>query len=304
MEKINILIAGDIDLSNLDIFPEKNFNIIINPGIENQTILDSSDQFDCMIVRSTRMIDRHFLDKCNMKVIATCSRGCDNIDAEYARKKNIVIIKAIDGNSISTAEHTIGLILNIFKQINYSDYLVRSNQFGINNFQRNELNGKTIGIIGIGKVGSKVAKLAKSFGMELLINDIDKKLKFKYKIYKFVNINYLLKNSDIVTLHIPLNKDNKKFISKRKIDLIRETSVLINTSRGGVIDEEYLIESLKRKKIKFAGLDVFNNEPAINKKFSSLKNVLMTNHIAGKTEESKYKIAEEIIRQIKKYFKN
>ncbi len=233
-----------------------------------------------------------------MKIIATCSRGVDNIDTKYAAIKNIKIINSGGANSISAAEHTIGLILDVFKRISLSDKIVRKGNFKNTDFQRRELYGKKIGIIGIGKVGSHVAKISNAFGMKIIANDIDRNVKKIYNNLDFQSLSFLLKHADIISVHIPYTKENRKFISKEKLELLNENSVFINTSRGGVIDEKHLLKLLKAGKIKFAALDVFEHEPNINHEFFKLKNVILTNHIAGKTVESSVKIAKDIFLQI------
>ena len=298
MEKINIFIADDIDLSKLDLFPKAKFNIIFKPGLDNKSILKYITPIDCLIIRSTRMIDKKFLDSCNMKIIATCSRGVDNIDTKYAELKNIKIIYSGGANSISAAEHTVGLILEVFKRISLSDKIVREGNFKNTEFERRELYGKKIGIIGIGKVGSHVAKISHAFGMKIIANEIDINVKKTHKNLDFRPLSFLLKHSDIISVHIPFTKENSKFISKEKLELLNENSVFINTSRGGVIDEKHLIKLLKAGKIKFAALDVFEHEPYINPEFFKLGNVILTNHIAGKTIESSVKIAKDIFLQI------
>ena len=205
-------------------------------------------------------------------------------------------------NCISAAEHTLALILEIYKKIKYSDSLIRRGKFADTNFERRELSGKTIGIIGVGKVGSYVVKLAKAFGIKVIANDIDIKVRRKYKNLIFRNLENICKNCDIISLHIPLNNFNNNFISKNKLGLLQKDSILINTSRGKILDENYLIRLLEKKKIKYAGLDVFNSEPNINNRFFGLNNVVLTNHIAGKTIESKSKMSEEIILKIKNFY--
>jgi len=268
----------------------------------NTEILKIYNQYDVLVTRSTRKLDKDFLEKCHFKVIASCTKGLDHIDLKTAGMKNIKIIYSESGNTVSAAEHTFALILEISKKINLSDKLVRDGKFSFYNFQRNELRGKKIGIIGFGKVGSRVAKYAEAFEMKILANDIDKSVKEKFKKYDFKSLKYVIKNSDIITIHIPLNENNKNFISGKYLDLLSDKTVLINTSRGDVIDEEYLIKLLKKEKIYFAGLDVFKNEPKINKLLFKLENVILTNHTAGKTEESRKYISNDIFIQVKKYF--
>lgn len=295
---IKILIADEIDLSGINEFSAKNFFIKCDFGILNSGIIKSYNDYDVLIIRSIRKINKDFLNKTSFKVIATCSKGTDHIDAVTANKNGVIILNADEGNHISAAEHTIALILMIYKNIILSDKLVRNNKFNFYNFERSELFGKSIGIIGFGKVGSYVGKLCKSFGMKVYANDIDKKVKQKNENFIFKSLNYILNNCDVISIHIPMSKKNFQFFSEKKLNLINKGSVLINTSRGGVLDEKYLIKMLKEKKIKYAGLDVYCNEPNIDKSFPGLENTVLTNHIAGKTIESRKKISENIFSQL------
>lgn len=302
MGKIKILIADKNDLSAFSFLSKKKFLVTYKPGISNQEIISGFNDYDCLVIRSIRKIDKNFLSLCKFKVIATCSKGTDHINVEYAVKRKIKIINSEDGNTQSAAEHTIALILNILKKINYSDYLVRQNNFNEYNFKRNEFHGKKLGIIGYGKVGSKVAKISKAFGAEIIVYEIDPYVRKRNKKINFRPLFYLLRHSDIVTLHIPLEKRNLNFFSKEKFQKMKQGVIFINTSRGAVTDEIELIKLLKSGKISYAGLDVFINEPQINNKFFTLDNVLLTNHIAGKTEEGISRILSEILTKINIYF--
>lgn len=296
-----VLVADDVDPSGLEKLSRKKFTIENKPGISDNEIFSEYSDFDILVIRSVRKIDNFFLDKVNFKLIATCSKGTDHIDLKYASQKKVKVINAEEGNTISAAEHTLALILNIYKGVLISDSLVRKNKFSETGYCRNELVGKTIGIIGFGKVGSHVGKLCKAFGMKVVVNDIDNDLKIKHKKFNFKDLKTVLKYSDIVSIHIPMSLKNHNFISESKLSLLKNDCVLINTSRGGVIDEDHLLWMLRNKKIRFAGLDVFRNEPSINKAFAGLDNVLLTNHIAGKTIESKQRISEFIFSKINKY---
>ena len=300
MKKIKILIADEIDLSGIRNLPPGRFLAECKFGISNEEIVKSYAGFDILIIRSIRKIRSSFLDSVTFKIIATCSKGIDHIDIISAERRGIKILNADDANNISAAEHTLGLILAIEKKILLSDSLVRNGKFNFYDYERNELFGKSIGIIGFGKVGSCVGKLCKAFGMKVYANDIDKNVKIKNKNFIFKNLSFILKNCDIISIHIPLNKKNFNFISKEKLKILNENSILINTSRGDIVDEKYLLKILEQKKIKYAGLDVFKQEPNIDRRFASIDNVILTNHIAGKTKESRMKISENIFNQIKK----
>lgn len=301
MPKIKILVADEIDISGIRFLSKSKFTVTCKFGISNEDILRLYKDYDVLVIRSIRKIDSKFLDDSFFKTIVTCSKGTDHIDKSYAEKKGITVLNADDSNNISAAEHTIGLILAIHKNILLSDSLVRNNKFTFYNYERSELHGKKIGIIGFGKVGSLVGKLSKAFGMTVFANDTDRKVKLKNKDIVFKSCDYILKNCDIVSIHIPL-ENNFHFISKEKLNLINKDSVLINTSRGDVIDEKHLLKMLKGKRIKSAGIDVFSHEPDIDKDFASLDNVILTNHIAGKTIQSRRKISDNVFRQIKNLF--
>ncbi|MCX6164336.1 MAG: hypothetical protein NTU73_05660, partial [Ignavibacteriae bacterium] len=140
------------------------------------------------------------------------------------------------------------------------------------------------------------------FEMTIYANDIDINVRKNNREIDFKSLNFILKNADVVSIHIHLNSKNVNFISREKLKLLTDKTIIINTSRGEVIDEKYLIELLKKKRIFYAGLDVFKNEPKINKAFFSLKNVILTNHIAGKTEDSLKYISNDIFMQVKNLF--
>ncbi|HMQ68995.1 MAG TPA: NAD(P)-dependent oxidoreductase [Ignavibacteria bacterium] len=299
MAKLKILIADEIDKAGLKQLPGNKFNAEIKFGISNSEIISKYSSFDILVIRSIRKIDKEFIRDTNFKVIATCSKGTDHIDTEYAKKKKILILNAEDSNNISAAEHTLGLIIAAEKKILFSDNLVRKGKFNFYDFERSELKGKKIGIIGFGKVGSYVGKLSEAFGMKIYANDTDKNVRYIHKKTEFKSLNFILRSCDIVTVHIPLSKKNYKFISKEKLNLLNENSLFVNTSRGDVVDELHLINLLRNKKIKFAALDVFNNEPFVNKDLTGLDNVILTNHIAGKTMQSRRKISENIFGHIK-----
>jgi D-3-phosphoglycerate dehydrogenase len=298
MAAIKILAADSVSLTGSKILPRKKFSITSEQSLSNEQILRHYSGFDAILIRSTRKIDKSFIDRCSFKLIATFTKGTDHIDTEASARKGIRIINAEEGNHISAAEHTLALILNIYKNIILSDKLVRKNKFSNTNFQRMELSGKTIGIVGFGKVGSHVGKLCRSFGMNVIANDTDENVVRRNKSFVFLPMKSLLKKSDIVTLHIPNDKKNEKFFSKKYFMQMKKDSIFINTSRGAVVDEDALLNVLENQDIYNAGLDVFMSEPLIDKRFFAMKNVLLTNHIAGKTIESRERISEIIFRKI------
>ena len=304
--KVKILIADKIDLTHLKVLNKKYFDITVKTGMSNPDLLKYSQNkdFKVLLIKSQRKIDRIFLSRCNIELIGTASKGLDHIDTEYAKKRNIAVLNSETGNTLSAAEHTFALILDSIKKIHYADKLVRHGNFTNWNYERRTLSGKKIGIIGTGKVGLQVANFSIAFNMEVIANDIDPGVRKKNRHLKYYNIQYLLRNSDIITVHIPMCESNKMFINKESIDIMRNNVIFINTSRGEVVDEQYLIKKLINEKLFFSALDVFEIEPNINKDLIKLKNVILTNHVAGKTLEGGQCIGNELFMQVKNVYRN
>lgn len=310
-KKAKIFVADDVHADAIALL-KKYFDIIEFKDLDNRNLISNLKAFstnnesskDCLLIRSTRIVDsvlaRKLSDLTSIRLVVTVSAGFDNIDLPQCRKYGIDVMNVAGGNSVAAAEFTFALILSSVKSVIPADYQMKIGVFNYSKYCNTELAGKTIGIIGVGNVGSKVARFAKAFGMKILGNDINRSLIKKYKFIRFVNLSKLLKNSDIITIHTPLDNSTRKLINSDNIRLIRPHVVLINTSRGGTVDEEQLIRSLRHNSLFYAGIDVFKDEPAFNKKFTKLNNVILTPHLAGKTLESKKRMsliaAEKIIK--------
>lgn len=298
---LKILIADEFELSLLSKLPTKKFSVVYKPGISNDEIISSHQDSGILIVRSTRKVNKHLIDNLSLQCIATVSRGFDHINTDYAKKKNIKIIHCIKSNAVSTAEHTIGLIIALMRDFKKAFSIKPKNFRDVSN-RRNELNGKTLGIVGFGNVGKLVYKYAKVFGMNIIVNDIDKTVRERNLHVNFTSLKKLLRTSDIISIHIPLNKSNHHFFNEEKLSQINKDSLLINTSRGEVIDEKVLIEKLINGKLRAAALDVLENENNPSRELFKIKNLTITNHIAGKTQESKSAMALEIVQILNSAF--
>ena len=230
-------------------------------------------------------VDKIFLDKCpKLKVIGKYGVGTNNIDFKELNKNKTKILLQPGINKRAVSEIVLNFIISSLRNTNNLINDVKSNKWPFT-FGR-LLTGKTVGIIGFGNIGSDLYKLLKPFGCKILVNDINKKNKFNslYKI-KNSNIKKLLVNSDIISIHIPLDKNNYFFFSKEKFNLLKKNVTLVNTSRGGIVDEKYLFKFLKSKTESNAFFDVMLNEPITNKKLLNLKNFYLTPHLAGSTTE-------------------
>jgi len=196
-----------------------------------------------------------------LKLITTMSTGFDHIDIEESKKRGIVVCNVPSYGENTVAEHTFALILSISRKIPESLERVKKGDFSLKRLRGFDLKGKTIGIVGCGNIGQHVARIAKGFEMDVLVFDVNKDQKLAKKIgFRYSSLENLLKNSDIVTLHVPDNKSTHHLINKKTLSLLKKDAVLINTSRGGIIDTDALIKSLSKKKIRSAGLDVLEGE--------------------------------------------
>jgi len=291
---------------------KEGFTVLKKYGLSNPDLINFikkktafEKNISCLIVRSIRKftvneIER--LSEISIKAICTASSGFDNIPIEACKKHSIKVINVSDGNYLAAAEHTIALLLNILKNVNKADIDMKSGRFESLKYHNYELAGKTIGIIGVGRVGSHVAKLCKAFGAKVIGNDVKKTLAHKYKWIKFKDLETLLIASDIITVHTPLDDSTKNMLDSKRLSLLKKNTIVLNCARGGIIDENALIRKLNNRKIYYAGIDVFENEPDIQRSFVKLDNVILTPHLAGKTIESNERISEQLAMNILKYY--
>ena len=245
-----------------------------------------SDKFD------KEVIDQ--LPKC--KVIANYAVGFNNIDISYAKKRGIIITNTPDVLTDATAEIAVSLILACSRRIVESENYMRQLKFKgwePELFLGIQLSGKKAGIIGAGRIGQATARRLKSFGCEILYYGKSKKSNFEKETNaEKVDLDILMKSSDFISIHLPLNSETKNLLDKEKLDLLKPTAIIVNTARGEILDEKYLIELLKNKKIFSAGFDVYENEPKLNKALFKLKNVVLLPHIGSATFETRNKMAE------------
>ncbi len=220
-----------------------------------------------------------------LKVISKYGIGLDNIDINMATNKKIVVTNTPTANVDAVADLTFGLILSLARRVPEADRKTKSAKWG--KIIGKSVWEKTIGIIGLGKIGRQVVKRAKGFEMNIIVFDIvkDKKFAQKYGI-KYVNLEKLLRKSDYITIHSPLNDATRNMISYEELEKMKKDAFLINTSRGGIVDEEALYDALRNNKLRGAALDVYKNEPLQESPLKELDNVIMTPHIGAYTEEA------------------
>jgi len=256
---------------------------------------------DCeiVVIRSATKLTKEVLDKAEqLKIIARCGVGIDNVDLDFAKSKSIFVTNSPSANLISVVELTVALIISVSRKLSLADSHLKKGEWNRSEFLGNELYGKTLGIVGFGKAGRLVADRMKSFGMSIVF--YDPYVTDWNGSEESIKLDDLLRTADVVSIHVIKTKDTENLISKDMLDLLKPSSVIINTSRGGVLDEDYLFELLESEKIFGAGLDVYSNEPPRNVDRYNGLNLVTTPHIGASTNEAQLKAGLETIENIKK----
>jgi glyoxylate reductase len=265
--------------------------------IPRSILLKKVKKCNALISLLTEKIDKELIDKMsNCKIIANYAVGYNNIDIEYAKKKNIVVTNTPDVLTDSTADLTMALVLACARRLSEGERLIQAYEYKgwkPKLLLGTELKGKTFGILGAGRIGTAVAVRAAGFGVKILYSDKSQNYRIeKTTGAKKVTIETLLKKSDFISVHLPLNKNTFHFLNKNRLGLMKPESILINTSRGEVMDEKALIRILKEDKIKSVGLDVFENEPEVNPELLKFNNVVILPHLGSATIETRNSMAE------------
>lgn len=257
-----------------------------------------------LLVRNQTIVDKKIIENArDLLVIGRAGVGCDNIDIEYASKSGIVVCYTPDANTIATAELAIGLMIALARKIPSGDKSTKAGKWDRMNHLGNEIYNKTLGVVGFGKIGKTVAERAHALGMKIITYD-------KYEINNTdISIaadtfEELLSQSDIISVHLPLNDDTKNIFNNRTLSFMKPESLLINTSRGGIIDEDELISALESGKIKGAALDVRLKEPPVKSRLNEFDNVILTPHIGGFTKESQERVIGSVAKDIELVLSN
>lgn len=269
-----------------------------------EELIEKIGKYDGLIVRSGTKVTKEVIENSNLKIIGRAGVGLDNIDTEAARKKGIKIVNSPEASTISVAELVIGSLIALMRNIAHAHRSMRKGKWERSKFTGNELFGKSLGIIGLGRIGREVALRARAFGMDIMIYDpritVEDAREYNCKL---VDLNELLKNSDVITLHIPLMDSTRGMISKEELNLMKDSAILVNIARGGLVDEEALYEALKEDKLKGAVLDVFEEEPPGNSPILSLDNVVLTPHIGASTDEAQINAGTVVVEKIRNFFR-
>lgn len=297
----SVLICDQVDAVLNNILQKNGLQVTYEPQITKEEIAKKIGDFDIVIVRSRTTITGDLIEKATKcKIIARVGVGLDNIDTNAAKARNIRVINAVEGAMNAVAELVIGLMLCMAREIPRADREIRNGNWIKKEIMGSELAGKYLGIVGLGNIGKRLARLARSLNMNIIGFDvipIDAEFAKEVGLMK-ADLDTLLQSADYVSLHVPLLDSTKHMINAERIAKMKKTARIINTSRGGTIDENALYEAIKAGNLGGAALDVFEVEPATGNKLATLPNVICTPHIGAQTKEAQTLAANVIAEKI------
>ncbi len=283
------LICDEVDPILQKILGDNGVRVSYEPEIRPDQILERIQDFEIVVVRSRTTITRQMIERASRcKIIARVGVGLDNIDQDAAREKGIRVVNAVEGAMNAVAELVLGMMLSLARHTARADRAIRDGKWLKKELKGTELRGKYLGIVGLGNIGKRLGRLARALNMNIIGYDvipIDEEFAKEVGLIK-ADLDTLLKSSDYVSLHVPLLDSTRHMIDAQKMSTMKNTAVLINASRGGVVDEDALYEALSSGTLGGAGLDVFEEEPAVGSRLAELDNVVMTPHIGAQTKEA------------------
>jgi len=302
----SVLICDQVNPILKEVLEKNGLKVTYEPEITPEQIAEKIGNFEVVVVRSRTKMTRELIakaDKC--KIIARVGIGLDNIDQEAAKEKNIRVINAVEGAITAVAELVIGLMISMAREISRADREIRNGNWIKKELMGSELKGKYLGIVGLGNIGKRLGRLARALNMNIIGYDvvpIDDEFSKEVGLMK-ADLDTLLSSADYVSFHVPLLDSTHHMINAEKLKMMKNTARIINTSRGGVIDEEALYNSLKDGSLAGAALDVFEVEPATENKLITLPNFIATPHMGSQTKEAQLLaaniIAEKIIQVLR-----
>src|SRR5688572_21554560 len=259
-----VLVADQIALDGLaPLRDDARFELIVKPGLKGADLANAIASVDAVLVRSATQITRESLALANgLKVIGRAGVGVDTIDVDAATERGIAVLTAPAGNTISAAELTLALMLALLRRVPAADRSMKSGAWDRKSFSGTELYGKTLGLVGAGRIGGEVAKRARAFGMQIIAYDPFLNAERAAAMgFDLAPLDDVLRRADVISLHVPLTEATTGLLGQRELGLMKPTAVLVNAARGGIVPESVLLEFLRAKRIAGAAIDVYEDEP-------------------------------------------
>jgi D-3-phosphoglycerate dehydrogenase len=303
---LKVLISDNISPKCIGILKKSGLEVDVKTGLKPEELKACIGDYHGLIIRSATKVTSEIINAAkNLKVIGRAGSGLDNVDKTAATKKGIVVMNTPGGNTITTAEHTISLMVSLARQIPQATMSMKAGKWEKKKFMGVELFNKTLGVIGIGNIGSQVAKRAQGLGMNVIAYDpfLSEDTAKAMGVEK-VDLQELLRRSDFITIHTPITPETKNMINKETIKVMKNGARIINCARGGIINEKDLYDALIDGKLAGAALDVFEEEPPKNNPLLTLNNVICTPHLGASTKEAQENVAIAVAEQVADYLIN
>jgi D-3-phosphoglycerate dehydrogenase len=290
--KFKILVCDKIADEGVNLMEEEGYEVIRGWDIPKSQLPEIIGEYDSIIVRSATKVNAALLVEAKkLRVVGRAGEGLDNIDVETARGLGISVVNTPHVSSVSVSELTIGHLLALVRQIVEGTLSLREGKWVKNELMGVEVNGKTLGIIGCGSIGKLVERFAISLGMKVLVVEECTK-------DRFIPLDEMLPKADFITIHVPLTTHTRHMLSTKEFNMMKDGVMIIDCSRGGVVDQEALYQALLSGKVKAAAVDVFEEEPPKNSKLLTLKNVIATPHIGAQTQEAQLNTSVQIAKKV------
>ena len=295
---MKILVSDPLAEEGLKILKEvREFQVDVKTELKPEALKETIKDYDALIVRSATKVTKDVIEAARqLKVIGRAGVGLDNVDLEAATQKGIIVMNTPAGNTISTAEHTMSMVLALSRNIPQANASTKKGEWKRSKFMGVELYNKTLGIVGLGRIGREVAKRALSFGMKVLAYDpfLSREVAGDLGI-EITELKELLERSDYITVHTPLTEETKYILSTKEFTAMKKGVRVINCARGGILDEAALINAIKEGKVAGAAIDVFEKEPlSADSELLNLDNIILTPHLGASTEEAQVNVAIEV----------
>lgn len=296
-----ILVSDPLSEKGLDILKkQEGFRVDIKVKQPLEALKKIIGDYDALVIRSGTKVTADIIKHAGkLRVIGRAGVGLDNVDIAAATKKGIIVMNTPGGNTISTAEHAMSLILSLSRNIAPADASMKRGEWERKRFMGVELYGKTLGIIGLGRIGAEVAKRALSFGMKVIAYDpFLTPDKASFSDIELTALKRIFSDSDYITVHTPLTKDTKHLISTKEIAVMKKGVRLINCARGGILDEKAVLKGVESGKVAGAAFDVYENEPPKDSPITKCDKIIVTPHLGASTEEAQDNVAIEVAGQV------
>lgn len=304
---MRLLVTDPISEEGLALLERENdVQVDVKPDLGHERLLEEVGAYDALIVRSGTKVTADVIDAgTRLKVIGRAGVGVDNVDINHATRRGVLVMNTPSANILSAAEHTMAMMLTLARRIVWAHNSLMEGKWERKRFTGTELSGKTLGIVGIGRVGGEVAKRAKAFQMRLVGYDpfISPEKAVKVGV-RLLPLDRVLEEADIITVHAPLTSSTYHLLDEEKLSLVKPGALLVNCARGGIVDEDALHDTLAEGRLAGAALDVYEEEPPQDRKLFQLDNIVTTPHLGASTREAQEKVSLEMAEQVMTFLKS